>query len=49
MLRNRISFRKPWSFPDQRVFVEEELRQCQEQQKEYAKTDVLTNKAKKYL
>ena len=35
--------------PDQRAFVEEELRQCQEQQKEYAKSDVLTNKAKKSI
>lgn len=32
---------------DQRAFIEEELRQCKTQQKEYAESDVLTNKAKK--
>lgn len=35
--------------PDQRAFVEEELRQCQAQQEEYAKSDSLTNKAKKSI
>ncbi|HHX15326.1 MAG TPA: hypothetical protein GX724_04115 [Fibrobacter sp.] len=33
--------------PDQRAFAEEELRQCLAQQKEYAESDSLTNKAKK--
>lgn len=34
---------------DQRAWLEEELRQCYAEQEEYAKSDSLTNKAKKSI
>ncbi len=34
---------------EQRDFLEQELRDCKRQQQEYAKTDTLTNKAKKSI
>ncbi|MCI5600929.1 MAG: hypothetical protein SOZ02_04800 [Hallerella porci] len=35
--------------PDQRAWTAEELRQCQAEQEEYAKSDSLTNKFKKSI
>lgn len=35
--------------PDQRAWLEDELRDCKAQQEEYAKSDTLTNKVKKSI
>ncbi len=35
--------------PDQRAWLEDELRDCKAQQEEYAKSDTLTNKVKKNI
>lgn len=35
--------------PDQRAWLEDELRDCEAQQEEYAKSDTLTNKVKKSI
>ena len=39
----------PAMSPDQREWTAEELRQCQAEQEEYAKSDSLTNKIKKSI